>query len=318
MRPLSPATARQKYWLGIIGSLALALSLKLLLPLWQAYKTWPHEEWKDLAKDVSNACIIAVLLALLVDAALKEELLTKFAKDISGHIIGNLLPLKLRKHLMDYLEMSLVRERWNITYILEPCAPQHVKVTIMSDYEMENRSGDDQRFQFVMKVEKSWFPNCGQNLITSVRVNDDPETRNPPCVEKDGNWVYEQFVDIPPYEKENPQHFRFRTQSQQYFFESAFSPFISMWPVPDATVTVKDPSTSFEVVLDPTFKPRKAPCRTELGDGVEWKINEPILPGQGFFVRWSKRSVPAAAPVRGVAAASKVPPGQHPAKESAA
>jgi hypothetical protein len=317
MRPLSPATSRQKYWLGITGSLALALLLKLL-PYWQAYKSWPYDDWKQLASEISNACIIAVLLALLVDAALKEELLTKFARDISGHIIGNLLPLKLRKHLMDYLEMSLVRERWNITYTLEPCSPPHVKVTILSDYEMENRSGDDQTFQFVMKVEKSWFPNCGQNRVTKVRVNDEQEILDPPCVEKDGNWVYERFVDIPPYQKENPQHFRFRSQSEQYFFESAFSPFISMWPVPEATVTVRDPTGSFDVVLDPTFKPRKPPGRTVLGDGTEWKIGEPILPGQGFFVRWSKRSVPAAAPVLGVVAPPKVPPGQHPAKESAA
>jgi|SRR5437773_5205381 len=150
-----------------------------------------------------------------------------------------------------------------------------------------------------MKVEKGWFDAVGnENLITNVWVNDQVFLR-PDCVEKDGNWVYEHKppVKLPPYDKNNPQRFRFRTESVQYFFECAFSPFISMWPVQKTTVTVKYPKDTYGVLLDPTFKPRQAPVQNDLEDGTQWDINEPILPGQGFFVRWSRRRLSATTPV---------------------
>ncbi len=299
-------TARQKYWVGLIGSLTVGLVLKLL-PHWSLYESW-SSEWKDLASEAGGALIIAFLLAVLVDAALKEELLTEFARDVSGHIIGNLLPVKLRKHLVDYLEMTLVRDNWRITYTLMPCDTEHyVQVTVSSDYEMENRSSDEQPFEFVIKVEKSWF-SVGQNLITMVRVNDEPPVENPNCVEKDGNWVHQMSVRLPAFDKDNPHRFRFRTESVQYFFEQAFSPFISMWPVPGVTVTVNDPMKLYEVAFDPTFKTKNEPKSMRLQSGMQtqWEIKEPILPGQGFFVRWSRKAVPVTAPisvrVRGTAA----------------
>src|SRR5258708_28293512 len=137
-------TARQKYWLGLFVSLTAGVSLKLLssLPTHAAASSWWSSEWRRFASDAGGAFIIAFLLAILVDSALKEELLTEFAKDVSGHIIGHLLPTKLRKPLLDYLEMSLVRNRWNLTYTLMPCGTQYVEVTVLNEYEMENRSGE--------------------------------------------------------------------------------------------------------------------------------------------------------------------------------
>ena len=137
-------TARQKYWIGLLASLIVGLLLKLL-PHWGGQQPW-STEWKQFASEAGGALIIAFLLAVLVDAAVKGGLLTEFAKDVSGHIIGNLLPPKLRKHLMDYLEMSLVRDNWNITYTLKPYRDRYVQVLIFSEYEMENHSSDEQAF----------------------------------------------------------------------------------------------------------------------------------------------------------------------------
>jgi hypothetical protein len=67
--------------------------------------------------------------------------------------------------------------------------------------------------------------------------------------------------------------------------------------VQKATVTVKYPKDIYGVWLDPTFSTRQALVPNDLQDGTQWDINEPILPGQGFFVRWSKKSIPMAAPV---------------------
>jgi len=207
-------TARQKYWLGLLGSLIVGLSLKLL-PHWKRFQSL-GTEWTQFTSEAGSALIIAFFLAILVDAALKEELLTEFAKDVSGHIIGNLLPLKLRKHLIEYLEMSLVRDSWNVTYTLEPYRDRYVRATVLSDFEMENRLSDAQTYQFVIAVEKSWFGPEFQNLVTRVWVNDDL-TPQPDCIEKNGNWVYERPVTLPPLNRENPQRVRFRTESTQYF-----------------------------------------------------------------------------------------------------
>jgi len=291
--------ARQKYWLGLIVSLTVGVSLKLLssLPTHDGPPGWWSSEWRRFASEAGGAFIIAFLLAILVDSALKEELLTEFARDVSGHIIGNLLPLRLREHLLGYLGMSLVRERWNITYTLTPCpATQHVKVEVSNNYEMENRSSEEQTFPFTMMVERSFFPT-EENRITHVRVNDEVVTVNPEdCQEKGGYVVYESLVKMPPYDKDNPQRrFSFVAKSVQYFFESAILPFISIWPVPEVTVTVLDPTGAYDTLLDPTFETADPPCQTPVDGGNEWKIKEPILPGQGFILRWSKRIPPAAA-----------------------
>ena len=82
-----------------------------------------------------------------------------------------------------------------------------------------------------------------------------------------------------------------------------------MWPVSKATVTVNDPMKMYDVMFDPTFKTFKTkkepvPMRLQGGTQLRWEGNEPILPGQGFFVRWSKKSTPMAAtiPIREPAA----------------
>jgi len=292
-------TARKKYRLVLFGSLVLGLLLKLP-SVWSAVGI----EWKQLASEVGTALIIAFVLAMLVDWAVKKELLTEFARDVSGHIIGQLLPVELREHLRGYLEMSLVRENWNIRYNLKPLPPHYVEVGVVSDYVMVNRSSDEQTFPFVIKVEKGWYRAVGkENLITMVSANEERRDQ-PRCDDEDGHWVHKWPVKLPPYDRDNPQRTRFHAQAVQYFFECAFSPFISMWPVSNTAVTVTYPKDDYDVLLDTTFRPRKALVRNDLQDGTQWEINEPILPGQGFFVRWSKKSIPMAAtiPIREPAA----------------
>ena len=291
-------TARQKYWLGLFVSFTAGASLKLLssLPTHAAAPSWWSSEWRGFASELGGAFIIASLLAILVDNALKEKLLTEFGTDVQGHIIGHLLPLELRKHLLGYLEMSLVRKRWNVTYTLTPCSTtQHVKVEVLNKYEMENRSSEVRTFPFAMKVEKSFFPT-EENRVTYARVNDDAVAVKPEDCKEEGGYVgYEHHVKMPPYDKDNPKRFSFVAKSVQYFFEPAILPFISMWPVAEVTVTVLDPTDSYLTSLDPTFATTNPVCQNLAPEGgTEWKIKQPILPGQGFILRWSKKIPPAA------------------------
>ena len=73
----------------------------------------------EIPRKIGDALIIAPLLALLVDEAAKTKLLREFSLDVSSHIMGRMLPVKLRDHLTGYLQMFLVRTRWDITYYIE-------------------------------------------------------------------------------------------------------------------------------------------------------------------------------------------------------
>ncbi len=75
-------------------------------------------------------------------------------------------------------------------------------------------------------------------------------------------------------------------------------------------VTVDYDPQKFEVDVDATFEipADKFGKPVPAGQGKKWTIDEPILPGQGFMVKWNAK-LPAGPPIigGGAAPASKTP-----------
>lgn len=103
---------------------------------------------------------------------------------------------------------------------------------------------------------------------------------------------FERELKLDPYDGPGNPTYEFRAESIQSFKDSVVSPFWALYPVLEATFTVYYPE-GFDVRFEPTFDDAGEP--QPVGDkadkqlrGLQWKIKNPILPGQGFFVRCTK------------------------------
>ena len=107
-------------------------------------------------------------------------------------------------------------------------------------------------------------------------------------------WVSAD-LDIPrqPHAK-----YRFVNESVECLPDGFAAPFIASAPVLEMILRVFYPKDRLTVDVELSFADEdKALVRTELQDGTEWALRTPMLPGQAFFTRWTRRVVtPQSAP----------------------
>ncbi|HXQ38847.1 MAG TPA: hypothetical protein VN843_32895 [Anaerolineales bacterium] len=245
---------------------------------------------------IGEALIIAPVLALLVDEAAKTKLLREFSLDVSSHIMGRLLPVPLREHLNRYLQMFLVRTRWDITYDIDVWdgQPGYIRLKTISEYDMENHSENPTDYDFRYSVEESLYPHVGCTQITFVRLGEETyegdELTKVIQVEND----YRTFLskkELQPHSRPGKPVYSFAAKSEECFRDSAFSPFFANSPVMTAVLSVWYPHEHLRVSLELTFDDVKTATQSvpiSSGDrkGIKWTIKKPMLPGQGFVVRW--------------------------------
>jgi len=250
----------------------------------------------EIFRKIGEALIIAPVLALLVDEAAKTKLLREFSLEVSTHIIGRLLPVPLREHLTRYLQMFLVRTRWDITYDIEKWdgQPGYIRLKTISEYDMENHSEDPTDYDFKYSVEESLYPHVGCTQITFVRLGE--ETYEGAALAKvikiENN--YQTFLSkkqLQPHSRPSKPTYSFTARSEECFRDSAFSPFFANYPVMNTVLSVWYPDEALRVSLELTFDDVKTATQSvpiSSGDrkGIKWIIKRPMLPGQGFVVRW--------------------------------
>lgn len=296
-------TRDTKYWVGLIGAMVVGGLLALTpAPHWvvKLFFLPPPGLLEELLRKLGDALFIAGVLALLVDKALKEKLLTEFAYDISHHIIGKLLPAEVRDHLLVYFQTPFVRTEWKIKCEIKPqVGTDYVELNTTTEYSVENRASRDEDYQFRVKVEKSWYAGPA-NSIQRLNYGDGLKENSELVQHSDyyhddghGNIEYTRPVKIAPAAPGVAPK-EFRADFNQHFWKNAFSPFYALGLVKTTTVLVKFPPGQFDVDLDLTFD--KNPSRPDSEvlrnlDGLTemtWEIKKPMLPGQGFFVRWNR------------------------------
>lgn len=257
----------------------------------------------ELIHKIGDAFIIAPLLAFLVDAFVKQKLVREFSLDVSAYMAGRYLPNKLKDHLRDYLEMALVRTKWEITYTIERWATDKkgqpvagfIRLTTDSAIEMQNYSHKTLDYDFSFIVEESLHSDIGDAEITLVKWPNSPADacanlkklapensyfRFPPNGEK-------ILVPLKPYEKEvqTPPH-KFRAKSIECFRDSGYSSFYATYPVMAATLTVVYDLSAFKLSIERTYDDTKLERDDSVAGQTTWQIIGPILPGQGFIARW--------------------------------
>lgn len=289
--------ARLKWWLQTL--VVLALGIYLIMWPWN---DWPFVKGLPLFPEllqlglpkVGDALVIAGVIALLVDRAVKRDLLLEFASDISHHMVGNLLPPELREHIRNYLKVALVRKNWSINYEseIQENSTKTVKVTTRSTYEMENRSAAPKKYKHEFLVEQRTVGKTAPQIVSFAVIS--PNSKE--CYELsehdsstrpanfNGWLVLSKEVTIPP-----PPHavYTFVAECTEFFPENYSDSFVALYPALKTTVTVCYPKDELVVNLNLSCDDAGYPVRrVEVGRGTQWLIETPLLHGQSIITAW--------------------------------
>lgn len=271
-----------------------------------------EELWARACSGIGEALAIAAVIAYLVDEAAKRKLLKEFAEDVSEHIIGRLLPSGLRERMFQYLTVDFVRSNWTVIYELKVfwhqvagTAERHVQLSTTSSFIMENRSPLTKSYTVGYEVMKKWFENLREPHIRSVKVNGQ-FVNGCQLIDSVGGFVKLNpdqatglVVDIPGHSLNHEAHTaEVELKLAEYLGHTFYTSFEALHPVVGPTyVAAKYNADELEVALSLSFADDNdaAYVRPEPGETLRWMIGKPILPGQGFVLRW--RPTPAAQPV---------------------
>lgn len=282
---------RFRVWQCICAAAGLYLSVHR----WDNSFLAPYGSLIKVLPNIGEALVVAGITAMVVDAAAKREMLKEFGRDVSVHIVGRLLPEHLREHMLRYLNSPFVRRNWNLTYTLVPWPgrEEYLQLTTVSEYETENCSDITHQYKFFYEVNKSSFPDVGETRLVHVAISCGGKkefekfeqaleahlTTEPDC------RIFAHDIAIP--RRPHPPY-RFLAESIECF-KDGYSPFVAPVAVLGLTVTIYYPKRELRVGLYLSTRPTGAVIETtELANGTQWHISEPLLPGQCVFTRWER------------------------------
>jgi len=304
---------RSKFGYLLLTAFISGLFLAGVPDHWLAITSHPQisEFVSHILRGLGDAMMIASIIAVTVDETAKRKLLKEFGENISTHVIGRLLPPELREHIHHYLNVDFVRYNWEITYTISLLSkhPHYVQLHTRSSYEIENRSPFPREYVIGYEVEE---PCCGCKDVGVTHIKlakardlkpgherdlfelhyGDPllKTRSEEgfiklCLDKDKN------IMMPGHDPGAQQRFKVEIESIEFYTDSFYTPFDTFHPVLQTTLSVLYPSEALEIDLSLTFDSVKDAAQPEtLAEGKKWTITRPMLPGQGFVVRWSPRA----------------------------
>jgi hypothetical protein len=265
----------------------------------------------DLLERLGDALVIAAIVGGVIEKTiLKKDLqkdLLEQARNFFINYFGRLLPKELQRRLRSYLEISLVRTSWDITYTIQHWEGHrgHLKLETVMDYVMENRSEEIQPYEFLYEVEDSLCPEISQTAITSVRVNTDnydADRLKDLVTAARGYQIFKPAAPVSMEPSTGSRHssYSFHAESVECFKDGIVSPFWALYPVMKTKFTIwypDDVEVLFDVTLGDVDKVTKKEAVAE-GDkkGTRWIINEPILPGQGFHLRCNLKPLAQSGP----------------------
>jgi hypothetical protein len=288
----------------------VAGALLLLAPPWKDWlmEMYPpvwSESISGLLKGIGEAFIVALVLELLVDAPLKHRLVDEIIDEVAPRILAHLLPPKVFRYIEEnLLRQNLVRRSWDITYRITPVEnkPYYVKLETVSRYDIANVAPSPVTYPAVYEVERSLFPDIGETDISEVTVRnlliapdakpvfkhpDGADTAYAPKVV--GNYVsFSKPFEIPVHKESSAMQFVFC--STEYFHVGSIVPFFAKYLVEKTTLRVIYPKETLQVIVDfPANNVSELHPDQEPSGDDSYTFPKPILPGQGFTVRFPKR-----------------------------
>jgi hypothetical protein len=268
----------------------------------------------DLLERLGDALVIAAIVGGVIEQTILKKDLPDQARNFFINYFGRLLPKELQKRLRSYLEITLVRTKWDITYTISHWdgRPDYLKLETIMDYEMENRSEEVQQYNFIYEVEDSLCPHISPTAITSVRVDTDNYNATQLSKLVTAARGYQIFkpaapVSMEPSTGSRHSSYSFHAESIECFKGVIVSPFWALYPVMKTKFTIWYPD-DVEVLFDVTLGDvdevtTRDPVAEGAKKGTRWIINEPVLPGQGFHLRCNLKPPAKSRPAPGVPSA---------------
>jgi hypothetical protein len=281
----------------VLGALVLAgTALATLIPWSHTPGTEPGAVEK-FVEGLGEALAIAAVLGLVVDEAAKRSVLSEslreFTERISLHIIGHLHDQSLREVVERHLKGDLVRTKWTVTYTISDWptrqGTEYKQLLTESDYDMKNVSTSQTDYACHYEVEESLFTSIGVARIDRVEWKGfayvDGQTPAPAELTRPrGKVVFHKVVPLSGLATLN-----FKIRSTELIRTGSIVPFFATQPVLKTTLIVKYPKASLDVWVDFSFD--DAGDGEPVGDeGKKWELSKPLLPGQGFTVRFADKS----------------------------
>lgn len=256
---------------------------------------WHLVGWfADLLPRIADALLIAPVLAAVVDRAAKENLLADFARDVSTHIIGRYVPRELRDHINTYLTVDIVRRDLDIVYELKEQEGDEEAIVLETSMTSDLHNYSEKAIettQFIA-VSKGLNAKRKSSTLTEVTFGDFTyrEGDQTTSLHSTGidNVFRMKYQLAPSQTGESPHATRCILRAREYFGVSDQTAYLAVHPVIGVSVTFIHPR-KYAVELDLTFtQDSMAPPVPVYANGrSKWKLEAPILPGQGFFLKWS-------------------------------
>lgn len=169
---------------------------------------------------------------------------------------------------------------------------------------MENRSSSSRDYNCQFDLEASLFPLVGKASIRKVTGTNlvdgkgnftfpdpgDPELKP---VETESSVRFSKHVMIPA--RQGSPAFEFHSEAEEYLPDGSIVPYFAKFPVLSMTLIVHYPVDQMSVFVDLSFGDLAEPTILDGRKGKKWEFNKPMLPGQGFTVRFATKA-PSAVP----------------------
>jgi hypothetical protein len=261
------------------------------------------QAWAELLKGVGEAILVAIVLEFLVDKRVKEHFGEDIVREVAPRILARLLPPTVFQYIEEkLLRAELFRKVWHIEYELTVLSKDsdYVELKTVSEYEMENRAATPVVYKAVYEVEQALVSGFGDTEITKVRVytmphrdvvfespNSSKKKEDNPYI--DGNYVVFRRPFEIPVRTDNLPAVGFMFKSTEHFRIGSIVPFFATYPVETASFKVVYPKNELKVIVDfPANDVSQLTPTSTSHDRDVYEFPKPILPGQGFTVRFSR------------------------------
>jgi hypothetical protein len=291
-----------KLWQLLAFAFVLGMILAVTPSVYKEYHltlSWGPRTVLDFIERLGDAVLIAVVIGGGIERIIRKKEFRDYALDSFVSYFGRMLPPQLREGMRGYLEISLIRTRWNIEYEIEewPEKPGYIKLGTNFEYDMQNRSEQPADYIFKYEVEDSLCPEIAETAITYIRLDNDvydTEEQLTKLVRSENGYkvVQQSIGELQPYNSFRQPTYTFHARSTECFEKYIMSPFHASYPTVKAEFTIWYDKTKFDVLFEVTHgetpKPKLVSNNNKTGEC--WTITKPILPGQGFTVRCRLRA----------------------------
>ena len=286
-----------KLWQVLAFAFVVGIILVVIPPIYKDYHPQLSLALKalfDFIERLGDAVLIAVVIGGVVERIIGKKEFRDHLLESSVDIFGRMLPKELREGIKSYLEISIIRTRWDIVYEIEewPGQAGYLKLDTKLEYDMQNRSEESADYPFKYEVEDSLCPDIAETAITYIRLHEeryDQDKQLAKLVKSEDGYkvVHQSFSKLKPYSDYGRRTYTFEAKSTECFKDYFVSPFWASYPTVKTEFTIYFDKTKFEVFFEVTEgqTPKPQTVSNNNKTGERWTITKPILPGQGFVVR---------------------------------